>query len=106
MEKSDADKIVDIINEKRLFRAEEISHYIKSTGLVHSKEDMLQILTSMVEKDPFYNFFLQEQLVECAIASDEYVRLITKIAEKDTTIMALSQLIRLFETNRDVCKFL
>lgn len=106
MEKSDADRIVNTINEKRLFKTEDISQYVKSTGLVHSKEDMVQILTSMVEKDPFYNFFLQEQLVECAMASDKYMRLIIKIAEKDTTVMALSQLIRLFGTNRDVCKFL
>ena len=82
MENAEASQIVKAMKEKRLFENEKISEYIKSTGTVNSKEDMIQILASMIRHhDTYPNFFVDKQILACATKNEEFANLIEAWAQ-------------------------
>jgi hypothetical protein len=104
--REEAEQIVDTIDEKRLFNTDEISQYVEATGKINTKEDMVTLLTSIIENDDSYNFFLEEKLSECASKSDEYLNLILKAARLDQHFYSLSALVKVGNVDQEIADFL
>jgi len=99
MDLSDALKIIEELRKQRIFRENEIKKYLDSNNLVKSKDDIIQLIRAVIEKNAFFPEFIENQLADCASESDEYYNLIIDLAKHPRLSYSLVSLIELY--NKD-----
>jgi len=65
LNKKRANEIVGELRERKLHDDAEILEYLKSCGIIESK-DMLKIINTMLQNEPYYNFFIGNNFVNYA----------------------------------------
>lgn len=105
MKKEDADKIIAVLKEKRIFTDDEITKYLESTGQITTKGDMTEVLQAMIRNQDFNSFYISDQILKCAEETTAYIQLIEEISKDARFVPARSNLTNLFEADENAAKF-
>jgi len=106
MESEQADEMVREMRDKRIFADDEISEFLSQSEKIRTHGDMISILTSMTKHGSSYNFFIEKQILKCAIENDDYVDLIIRISNDPVLAIAIPPLEKLYDEKPEVANFL
>lgn len=106
MEADEAVRIVKEIQEKRIFKVDEVKSYLDSNNLVKSKEDMMQVIHAVVNQNALFPEFVESQLADCASESDKYYNLIVALAKNPQNLYSLVSLTELYKKDVKIALWL
>lgn len=106
MRPDEAVKIINEVQDKRIFKSDEVKLYLDSRDLVKSKEDMIQIIRAVIEQGAWFSEFVASQLLGCSSKSEKYYSLIVDVAKDPQTSHHLTPLIELYEKDPEMAAWL
>ena len=103
--KKEAIQIVSELREHKLYDDEEILEYLKSYDITESK-DMLKIINAMLQKEPYFNFFIGNNFANYAVSNNKFFDLVVRLFRIDRFSYDISNLGKLYDDNPDTGNFM
>ena len=104
LDKKRANEIIGELRERNYMTAQ-ILEYLKSLNITESK-DMLKIIDTMLQNEPYYNFFIGNNFVNYAEPDEKFFDLILKLSRIERFGYNVSNLGKLYEDNSNTVNFL